>query len=1289
MKTTVVFLAGILLLSCSVGMELKSPDAPFAVRKIEKHGASKMTLSTDGISFGTKQLSMPGGGYMCFLKNSKTVFTVECRAETVPRTWRPFNRFAKTFSGDKLTGTHEFIISGNEKGRFTQTIRIVDGKAEITLECDPCGSKAFIAPIWAICIPKPFIQGKNFLFDGKEFRIPPAGSWGENANLWINMGAPFVKRLELDDFSISFPEKTGIIVFRSGAGIQIRFRRPENRVTFFLDMGKTEPVSPADSIVAGINFTRNNDFSVPVYNPDGNLLMNPSFLSGMRYIRTPEQTEPDSLLCRTESRFGSYSAKPGFTLFTVPILENVPYTFSFYAKSVDGKNGHITISGKSYIHFRTPAGRYEVAGPEWQRFEYTFRQPSTAVSLTVGGSRNLVLDGLQLEKGNRATAYHGPPFGLEIKTDSPHGQLVEYGTPFNARLVLRGPERAKGKLEIEITDFFNRKIFEKTFDFMIPQTGECVLKLLEDEKYPRGVNVVRVKVIPDKGRAYTDFLRLSVMKFADNTKKNKDLHAAAWVAQWSSITRLPPRHLELMMKCAIGAVEYADRRAWLGLQDHLSPEAEALYRKYRIRNLGHYLTDTILKKVDGKNRRIPVIGTVELVSGRFCWNEVKPDGWPDSFFQMVEEECHKLAKAHPEVVYWNTSSEPDATEMLRQGRYEEYAKFMLACRRGVKRANPANQYRGAGACNMGAAGQQSVVELLSAARKIDPSVTFDAVDIHPYRPFPEKPDAETDFLLFKERLRRIGYGNVKINLGEGAYFYPLIVSQWLDISPWASTTGSKDKYFRLLLPSYDLGWGERVGTAMLMRYWLFAYKYRNDLISAATWCPLLLDNTHPFAWMLMSSALNDVLGNADYRRDVRFYPGARSYLFEDGEGRAVAAVWYFEEELDRGMKNALRMEFVPRGLKTVEFIDMMGNSVEARREKGTYILPLSNYPFFIRTEKGSLNALAAALENIAVNAADRLPFQFFLDITPSGGGQITAVNLLSRPRKVFLAAGGSPERELELPPQASRSFPVNLSAPVTASGVTELSVPVSIRTGKRTVTKHFKTEVLAVKYAGETFDWKNIPEIPIAYYSSSKPENTEKPAFYRNDGAKDFSAKMQIAWNESALFLRIAVRDDKLVTDPGIANSPLHGYASDGVQIFFDNSGDGKNKAASGSFGFDENDSSYELLPTGENSAIVYRRHAPDTQLTGGVHDCLLPHTVEKNVKCTFSYRNGIRIYEVVFPARYLMPMRLKAGSTPGIGIVIFDRDSLEIPEKQTLRLNRIHPFQRPDAFTTLLLESR
>ena len=67
MKTTVVFLAGVLLLSCSVGMELKSPDAPFAVRKIEKHGASKMTLSTDGISFGTKQLSMPGGGYMCFL----------------------------------------------------------------------------------------------------------------------------------------------------------------------------------------------------------------------------------------------------------------------------------------------------------------------------------------------------------------------------------------------------------------------------------------------------------------------------------------------------------------------------------------------------------------------------------------------------------------------------------------------------------------------------------------------------------------------------------------------------------------------------------------------------------------------------------------------------------------------------------------------------------------------------------------------------------------------------------------------------------------------------------------------------------------------------------------------------------------------------------------------------------------------------------------------------------------------------------------------------------------------
>lgn len=1288
MKIPFFFLAGALILPLS-GMELKSPEAPFVTQRTKSAAACKMTLSADGISFGEKQLSMTGNDCLRFLRNSKTVLSIECRAETKPKAWRPFNRFVKKLSDGRLTGTHEFVIAGDEKGVFTQMVRIAGNKAEVSLEYDSKGSPAFVSPTQVIVLPKLYIQGKTILLDGKKLRIPNDADWGsEHKKLWVNMAAPFVRKIGIDDFSIQFPEKTGIIVFRNRDSIQIRFRRPKNKTVFLLDMGNPGAVSAKDNIVAGINFTRNNDFSVSVYNPGGNLLMNPSFLSGMRYMRTPESVAPGSLLCKTDSKFGINSAKAGFTLFTMPIRENEPYTLSFYARTLDGKDGYAKVSGNSYSNIKTPGKQFKVPGREWQRFEYTFQLPATTVSLFFGGSGNVIFDGLQLEKGTRATAYSGSPFGFEMKTDSPYGPLVEYGTPFNARLILRGPKGEKGKLEIRIVDFFKRSIFEKTIDFTIPEKGEAVLKLLEDQEWPRGINVVKVRIMPERGRSYTDHLRLSVMKSADNTAKNKDLQASETVAQWKSVTQLPACQLELLKKCAIGAVEYADRRAWLKLSDHLSPEANALYDKYRINCLGHYLTDTILKNVDGKMKRVPVIGKTELKSGGFYWNSVKPGGYPESFFKMVEEECYKLAKAHPEVTYWNTHSEPDGTDMLRQGQYEEYARFMLACYRGVKRANPENRYRGAGACNMGEPGQRAVIELLAAAQKLDPSVKFDVIDIHTYRPFPEKPDVEHDFLLFKERLRKIGYGDVKINLGEGAYFYPLIVSQWLDISPWASTTGSKDKYYHQLLPTYDLGWGERVGAAMIMRYWLFACKYRKELISAATWCPRLLDNTHPFAWMLMSSALSEILGNADFKRDIRFYPGARSYLFEDEKGRAVAAVWYFEEELDRGMKEALSMEFPSRDLKNIEFIDMMGNSVKAPEKNGTYVLPLSNYPFFIRTEKGSLDRLAAALETVSVNSTDRLPFQVSLNIVSPDRVSVAAANLLSRSQRALLRIGDSPEKEVLLPPQAVQHFTARLSEPVSVSGIREVSVPISMKFNGRAITSNFKTDVLAVKCVGDQFDWKDIPEIPVAYYHSLKPGNPVKPELYRYGGPEDFSAKLQIAWNTNALFLRIAVKDDKLVLDRKTSTNPMHWYINDSVQIFFDNLGDGKNKAAHGTFGFDENDSSYELLPMDEKSAIVYRRHAPDTQLTGGVYDCLMPHTVEKNVKCEFSYRNGTRIYEVAFPARYLMPMRLKAGAAPGIGIVIFDRDSLETQGKQELQLNRIHPFGRPDAFTTLLFQA-
>ena len=82
-------------------------------------------------------------------------------------------------------------------------------------------------------------------------------------------------------------------------------------------------------------------------------------------------------------------------------------------------------------------------------------------------------------------------------------------------------------------------------------------------------------------------------------------------------------------------------------------------------------------------------------------------------------------------------------------------------------------------------------------------------------------------------------------------------------------------------------------------------------------------------------------------------------------------------------------------------------------------------------------------------------------------------------------------------------------------------------------------------------------------------------------------------------------------------------------------------------------------------------------------------NVLEPGMKCEFSRNGNTLIYTVAFPARYLMPMTLEAGQTPGIGIKIYDRDSQNGHAKQNISNIPVKDgdaFQRPDLYTQLLL---
>lgn len=1289
------------------------PPAPFAENP-DKVSAkvSPMQMTQSGINYGSKRFLWSPKQPLLLTMNERPYLTFDHRLLYKPWGWHPIADYVNKpdLESKSLLRTGEWYIDGKETRTFVQKVNILpDGKISVNFDFGLDGneqSKGVTGRTLSFLINMDQIADTEVLFDGTPMKMPPAKEWleGQQANI-VPLGVRNAKTIVFNPqnaqrrLELIFPKPVYFGCQRMKNYLQVTYAGTDHPVEFVMDLGEEQDASAGSNIVSGINNTANNDYSVAVYDEDGNMLMNPELRSGTRYFRPGgDNINQSDMLCTTEAKFGKSSLqalKYGiFSLMSIPVLADTPYTLSLYAKTSDGKVGWIAPQIWGYAKFSGAEKRETVPADEWKRLQFTFKRPDTLALIRMLGSTNVLIDGLQLEKGATATEYKPNPYGLEMQTDSPFGPVVGVGTEFNARLVFRGPAGSKGRLKVSITDFFKREIYNKELAFSIPDSEEQSFSLLEDNAYPRGVNTIKVEVLPAKGRSYTDFLRLNVAKFANGTAPNREIHAHGTAFRnWTTPLEVTERMLELNRNMGIGAFAGYERGRSGKPEPGLISEASARLKKYGFVNQrGWYLL--IYKNfIDdkGNTRYGPYIGE-ETGDPQDCmffgWKGVpfrEMKSYPDEFLDAVDKAVYRLARKYPEVKWWNLITEPDGLDLnFYDGNYDEYAKLVVTIQKAIKRAVPDAEFRGTGACNIYITGRTAVCRMIEACKKLDPSVENRALQIHTYRPFPEDPDIETDFTAFLGDLKKLGYHDPKINLGEGAYFYPLICSQWNGVAPWAGT-GQKDSLGHFSLPSYDLGWGERVGAAMLMRYWLFAYKHKENILQAVTWCPPMLDQDHPFAWMLMSAALTEILGDAHFVSEIRFFPDARGMIFEDGKGRNVAACWYFDPSLDYGTATAPVMELDLAQIRNVEFLDMMGNLVAMSSEDGKYSLPLSNFPVFVRTPAGTGERLAEALGKAEVHAKGKAVVSLSARLTDRNNMTLSAINTTTGPKEVSLSIGTEPFKKIALPPMGIEKLTGKLNAATPFDRVAHIDLPVRIRHGQSIENLGIKDTAVAIHHVSEKPDWERIPAIPFQYQQSAKPSDPgDKAEYYASSGPKDFAAQVRTAWSEKGLYMRLEITDDQLCIKHEDEN-PGTWYFCDGIQIFIDTMGDAKMKAQKKYVGFDENDYSYEVLPVSAQKAVVYRRHAPDHQLTGGAGYSLKPNMLEPGIPCEYEYKDGKATITLFFPAAYLRPLEFKIGSTPGFGILCFDRDSMKIREKQTLRTTEIHPFGRPDGYVTVL----
>ena len=1277
--------------------ELKSPDAPFIERTADLYTPDSVFLA-DRYVCGNKKI-MWNNVYdnIIYSRNEKRVFAIRSRIHPSVPGWAPFKKFDVQYdeAAKTVTRTCPFTIKKGPEGTFRQTFNMLpDKRLEIISHYDAPSTDAKWNKVFSLSFPVSEAYGMKMESVGekgdvRKFTMPGKEKWGHRKNLWANTywyNSPkkmvFFPDVPQKRFVMEIEPGTvlRIVVFRSNTEcyLNFEFRKEINKsLVLRFDLGQDVKQTKKDFVFNGINFTKNNDFESPVYNTRGNYLLNPSFESKAHYYHNTMASDDVSKKIVSGGRTGKFAMKNGAMTFNFATLPGHTYTFSLYAKSADGNPAAFTMSSR-HCEFKVaqPKPKRFQAGKEWQRFEYTLSNIKyRCVTLSFFG-KNVLFDDLQFEEGKKATPYNGNPYGIELLTESPEIACVNEGKPINARVLLRGPAGAKGNINIQVTDFFKRKNSDKTLPFEIPASGEVILPIAEDSAFMNGPNAIRLYVQPGKGHSFLDFLRLSKFKYVEGKKKNAALHSRTALGWPTPALLTVGEHYHRVSKIT-GARPYVNPIGAWG--SYFKPEiSKGIADRYEKNGFG--LIGWVMGGNVGFANRNKICAIGEKT---FTPALNKMESYSPEILKEVEEAAYRKARQFPRIKIWCSPNEAGGSwETVKKSKWNEYARLMMAMQRGIRRANPQNVFLAYSVCNLSTSGRTEVRSIFSEAKRIDHGFRFDSVDYHPYRPYPEAGDLDNDISTALKELQELGYGkDFKLHFLEGAYFYPLIVEPWQTIAPWCDTL-TKDGFLSQHTPSYDLGWGERVGAAMLLRYNLVCYKYRKNVELATSWGIFQLDEFNPWAAFVATSVQLDLLGDAEFRKDARFAPGARAYIFDDAHGNTVAAFWRFDELLDKGLMNGETMSINLDGMEP-EFIDMMGNRCTVPKKNGKYVLPLSSFPVYIRIKGDRAEELYEAF-NTSTVTGEALPIETAAKLVSSTDIEVKVINPLTRSLDAELSVDGTPMQKIRLNPSQENTFRLKLGRKIRNDRINKIELPITLRCNGKTSQNRISMAVVPVLCRKDKIDWDQIPGIPLEY---TKLEMNAKMKGRKYGGKQDLSGIMKLAWNEGSLSLRFEITDDQFALN---TKRPVSAwYDNDSIQIFFDNMGDARENFRRMKRGFDTNDSSYELLPKDEKTCVVYRRHVPDHQLTGGVDGGLVANMIEPNVKCDFKAENGKRIYTVTFPKFYLQPMLLKPGYVPGIGIKVYDRDDPSARGAKQV-LTNIPPgegdaFQRPDLYTQLL----
>lgn len=1091
-------------------------------------------------------------------------------------------------------------------------------------------------------------------------------------------------------------------------------QHPPDGITFTLDIREQPKVLPeaSEDTHAGIDFWRHNRLHVPRFDLSRNILPNPSFKAGMRYyqyfqgsqVPAREGYEQIYTLDDREAKFGQQSlairairdmrvphdpirdrgptpqgwAYPqNLATFALPVYAGEEYTFSFHAKGnrehglrmqfrgVDVNNRGVEFDGPQTVAITS----------EWQRYHAAFVPTQSGMVLVFegrydgddpSGEGTIWIDGLQLERG-ALTDYTEKPLFSKLVTADPDNFLPT-GVKLDARLSIQALPDTTGEVRVQVLDFHSEPVWEDVYGFASDEQGAASVALPLDASLGVGVYVVRADFTLDNGFEDRDFYRLSVMDFLENKHRNRTMHHLA-VPRGSLRMR---DFLERYQALGIGSTQ----TPLPTFQTYAPPPGSWGYDKYFYQLLNELgIKDTGATLVDdrkGNGRIIDGEGRVLIENLR----DIGPEDLTPEFLERFESVVYEAVASMPWITGWKLLTEPNAEIRHPLSCMESHAQLHKAAFRGLKRANPDVAFKSPPSYNMNPSdGIRWVDEFMKAGGN---EVPFDVISMHTYRQTPEDPDLDVDTATFLAMLDRHGFEDRPVYFEEGLWYRSLIVPAWGVTSH--DGTGLGGRLYYLGFPSYHLGWGEKIAAAYVARSWLIGYKYedRVRVVNAWLYNDIFMDwYLTPSLFAKVPNTLGHLLGDANFREDIRFAPRVRCYVFEDEQQRPVAAFWSHIPEVDHGNAEApdIRVSFASTAL---EFIDLMGNPLNVEPdEQGTVVMSAKPFPAFVRGEPGTLEAFVDAWSGAQMLDAEIAPLQIAPTIQADGSVALALRNELTRPFTGTVhvnAAGSQRDHSVFLAPLESMQLVIPGSMAILPDQIGDVDLqvlvqeeggaPIAVDASFHGFAVSKRQQPIAID--GYLDDWEGVPGIVIK--NRSRPVEPGRETGH--------AALFRMAWDEEYLYLAVEVKDEEFVEiDHGHITRQ---WENDTLQVYIDTMADGRERDTRG---FDANDYNYDFFPSADGSIVAYRRIAPGWQ-----EAFLEQRVVEPNIRAAFRLVDGGYIYEIAFPQRYIVPMRLETGWVAGFSLTVNDHDGEELQSALVLTPEGYDSYMNPHLFPLILL---